>query len=143
MSNLWKIPVTIFFLLLAPVAVANPPIVDDPDAFAARIIQLMASNKSVDAAKSIAVQVGKPELADNIGKALSILHDKKFDYTKKVIDKEYNGALRQIIYYAFIDGLNFVYFRFNYKMSSRGWVLANFFFKDEAQELFPKDIVSP
>jgi hypothetical protein len=49
------------------------------------------------------------------------------------------GALRQIVYYSYLEGLGFVYFRFNFKMTSTGWILANFSFKDETNELFPKD----
>ena len=31
--------------------------------------------------------------------------------------------------------------RFNFKMSKDGWILANFNFKSETNELFPKDFV--
>jgi len=55
-----------------------------------------------------------------------------------VIDKDYNGGLRQIVYYSYHEGLGFVYFRFNFKMTSTGWILTNFSLKDETDELFPK-----
>ncbi|MGH6784618.1 MAG: hypothetical protein ACREBP_08355, partial [Sphingomicrobium sp.] len=58
-----------------------------------------------------------------------------------VIDNSYGKALRQIVYYTNIEGLGFVYFRFNLKMTSQGWVLAHFFFKSETNDLLPKDFV--
>ena len=74
-------------------------------------------------------------------KFLKILEDKNFDFTKKVIDKDYNNALRQIVFYSHIKNLGFMYFRFNFKMTSTGWVLANFTLKDETNELFPRDFM--
>ena len=53
-------------------------------------------------------------------KFLKILEDKNFDFTKKVVDKDYNNALRQIVFYSYIKNLGFVYFRFNFKMTSTG-----------------------
>jgi len=38
-----------------------------------------------------------------------------------------------------VENLGFVYFRFNFKMTSKDWVLANFNFKSESAELLPKD----
>ena len=70
---------------------------------------------------------------------LQTFEGKKFDFTKKAIDKDYNGALRQIVYYSYVEGLGFIYFRFNFKMTSTGSILAHFSFKDETNELFPKD----
>jgi len=43
------------------------------------------------------------------------------------------------VHYSHIDKLGFVYFRFNFKMTGQGWVLANFNFKRETAELLPKD----
>jgi hypothetical protein len=41
-----------------------------------------------------------------------------------------------------VEDIGFVYFRFNFKMTGTGWVLANFNFKSETEELFPKDFVA-
>ena len=69
------------------------------------------------------------------------LDGKKFDFGKKVYDKDYNGALRQIVYYTYVENFGFVYFRFSFKMTSRGWYLTNFLFKESSDELFPKDLI--
>ena len=74
-------------------------------------------------------------------KFLKILEDKNFDFTKKVIDKDYSNALRQIVFYSYIKNLGFAYFRFNFKMTSTGWVLSNFTFKDETNKLFPREFM--
>ena len=47
-------------------------------------------------------------------KFLKILEDKNFDFTKKVVDKDYNNALRQIVFYSYIEesGLRLFSFQF-------------------------------
>jgi len=85
--------------------------------------------------------MGKPELSGTLTNAFQVFEGKNFDFTKKVVDKDYNGALHQVVYYSYVENLGFVYFRFNFKMSSQGWLLANFAFKDETNELFPKDFI--
>lgn len=143
MLSIWKFILISLLVTASSVVLANPLPIKDPDAFASEIIGLMAKNRGKDAANAIATTVGRPDSVDPLTKALGIFEGKKFDYTKKVIDKEYSGALRQIIYLTYVDGFTFVYFRFNFKMTSRGWILSNFFYKDEAQDLFPKDLVAP
>jgi hypothetical protein len=75
---------------------------------------------------------------------MQIFDGKKFDFSRKVVDRNFHNALRQIVYYSNIENpaispIGFFYFRFTFKMTSCGWVLAHFSFKDEANELFPKD----
>jgi hypothetical protein len=72
---------------------------------------------------------------------MKLLESKKIDFAKKVIDKEFSNALRQIVYYAYVENIGFVYFRVNFKMTSTGWILASFNFKSETNEIFPKDFV--
>ena len=87
--------------------------------------------------------IGKPEAAETIENGLKLLDGKKFDISKKVIDRDINGALHQIVYYAYVENVGFLYFRLNFKITSTGWILANFNFKSETNELFPKDFVEP
>ena len=60
---------------------------------------------------------------------------------QKVYEKDHDGALRQIVYYAHVEDIGFVYFRYNFKMTGAGWRLVNFTFKEETNELFPKDFI--
>lgn len=45
------------------------------------------------------------------------------------------------MYYAHVEDIGFVYFRYNFKMTGAGWRLVNFTFKEETNELFPKDFI--
>ncbi|MBV8824883.1 MAG: hypothetical protein JO220_07860 [Hyphomicrobiales bacterium] len=139
MRNL--LPLAFAFLLasLSPVLAQNFKPVDDPEKFAADVVQTLANGDIDEAAKTVIDTVGQPGALSSMQTALQIFKDKKFDFSKKVIDEDLNGALRKIIYYAYVDKLGFVYFRFNFKMSSKGWVLAHFLFKTETNELLPKD----
>jgi hypothetical protein len=120
---------------------AQPKPIGSPDKFSGDVIELIARGAAKDAAVTITDVMGQPAAAINIQNALQVFEGKRFDYSKKVIDNNIADALRQIIHYSFVENVGFVYFRFNFKMSSKGWLLANFTFKTETNELFPKDLV--
>ena len=129
-------------LSLAPsLAIAEPKYVDDPDKYAAEVMQLLVKGDMATLAKTVTDSIGKPESADTLKNALGMLNGKTIDYNGKVIDNTFGKSLRQIVYYSFVDSVGFIYYRFNFKMSSKGWILANFNFKTETNELFPKDFV--
>ena len=121
-----------------PASSAKPARIGDPDKFSEEIVQTISQKRPRDAANIIANTLDKPDASEFLLKVFQIFEGKNFDFTKKAIDKDYNGGLRQIVYYSYLEGLGFVYFRFNFKMTSTGWILANFSFKDETDELFPK-----
>lgn len=135
---------TIFAVMLAlavPASAAEPRRIPDLDKFCEEIAQTIFKHTRREAAELLANSMGKPEISGTLTNALQVFEGKNFDFTKKVFDKDYNGALHQIVYYAYVENLGFAYFRFNFKMTSSGWVLANFAFKDETNELFPKDFI--
>jgi hypothetical protein len=125
----------------ASIARADPQYVPDPDKYAADIMRLLVEKNIASASKMISDTIGKPSYADNLQNALNALSSKNIDCSDKVIDNTFGKSLRQIIYYSFVESVGFIYFQFNFKMSSRGWILANFIFKTETNELFPKDFV--
>jgi hypothetical protein len=127
--------------LTASVAIAATQPIADPDKYAAEIMRLLDKGDMAALAKTVTDSIGKPESADTLKNALSMLGGKPIDYSDKVIDNTFGKGLRQIVYYSFIDNVGFIYYRFNFKMSSKGWILANFNFKTETNELFPKDFV--
>jgi hypothetical protein len=139
MRSTLKLVFAAIFALAVPASSAEPVRIPDPDKFSAEIVETISKKRSRDVAGMIANTIGKPDASDPLLKLLQVFEGRNFDFTKKVIDKDYNGALRQIVYYSYLEGLGFVYFRFNFKMTSTGWILANFSFKDETNELFPKD----
>ena len=140
MFNLFRTAILVL-LALTGFAAAAPVRIQDPARFCDDFFGTTTQLKSEDIAKRISTTVGKPESAEILEKALKILDDRKIDYAKKVLDKDFDGALRQIVYYTYVEELGFLYFRFNFKMTSTGWILANFNFKSETNDLFPKDFV--
>jgi hypothetical protein len=137
-----KILVLAFILLFASHAAVMAQTfrpIDDPEAFAEGVVRAIANGASDDAARTLSEVGGRPDVLPNVQSALRIFDDKRFDFRKKVIDNEVGGALRQIIHYAYVEQFGFIYFRFNFKMTSKGWALAHFVFKSETNELLPKD----
>ncbi len=115
--------------------------VDDPARFSADLMQMVAKSTMKDVGAAIAEATGQPAMAQNVQNGMQLLEGKKFDFVGKVVDKQFEGALRQIVYYTYVENLGFMYFRFNFKKTSQGWVLAQFNFKSETQELFPRDFI--
>jgi hypothetical protein len=140
MAGLFRAAIIVFFVLTGA-AVADPARVQDPGKFCDNLFANISPFKSADMATKVAAAIGKPEAVENLENGMKLLEDKKVDFVKKVIDKDINGALRQIVYYAYVENAGFLYFRLNFKMTSTGWILANFNFKSEVNELFPKDFV--
>ena len=135
---------TIIFLTFVTGALADTAIrVQDPAKFSEDLFANISPFKASDIAKKVAATIGKPEAAETIENGLKLLDGKKIDIAKKIVDRDINGALHQIIYYAYVENIGFVYFRLNFKITSTGWMLANFNFKTETNELFPKDFVGP
>ena len=120
---------------------AEPKRIDDPDKFTAGIMALVAKGGYADISKTIADIEDQPKSVEPLQKAFEKLEGKRTDYSDKVLDKKFGKALRQIIYYTYVERTGFVYYRFNFKLTSHGWLLSNFGFKDEAEHLFPKDFV--
>jgi len=142
LSQTLRCALCLLVLSLAPSpAIAEPKYVDDPDKYAAEVMQLLVKGDMATLAKTVTDSIGKPESADTLKNALGMLNGKTIDYNGKVIDNTFGKSLRQIVYYSFVDSVGFIYYRFNFKMSSKGWILANFNFKTETNELFPKDFV--
>jgi hypothetical protein len=143
MRRLFQTAVVIFFAWMGP-ALADPIArVQDPAKFCDDLFANISPFKSAEIAKKVAAGIGKPEAAEALTNAMKLLDEKKIDFSKKVIDRDINNALRQIVYYAYVENIGFLYFRINFKMTSTGWILASFNFKMETNELFPKDFIEP
>jgi len=127
--------------LHSAIAIAEAQRIDEPDKYVGEVMALLSNNDVASVSKKISDTIGNPSYAQALQSALNALTGKKIDYTDKVIDNTFGKSHRQIVYYFFVENIGFVYFRFNFKMSSSGWILANFNFKTEANELFPKDFI--
>ena len=137
-----------YLALIAALAFTAPAFADtalrtqDPEKFISDLFGTPPRIAATETAKTVAATIGKPSAADALEKALKIFEGKKIETFNKVIDTDFGGALRQIVYYAYIEDVGFIYFRFNFKMTGTGWLLANFTFKSETEELFPKDFIT-
>ena|SRR5215475_6000546 len=139
MRNILTLAFALLLAWHAPVLAQAFRPIDDPEKFAADVVQAIAKGASNDAARIITETVGQPAQFSALQSAFRIFEGKEFDFSKKVIDNEIAGALREIIHYSYVDKVGFIYFRFNFKMTRKGWVLAHFSIKSEAKELLPKD----
>lgn len=137
MRYLYLFAFLLVWLWAVPAEAGDPRLIPNPDKFSEAIMQSIAQGRLADVAKEISATAGVPEQEAAVEKNLQPLADKKVEYRKKVIDRDIAGALRQIVHYTFIKGLGFVYFRFNFKQTGSGWILAHFTFASEVNELFP------
>jgi hypothetical protein len=136
------IALALVLALCASAFPAEPAYVADPEQFSNGFVHTLSTKGSREAAKVLADVLGKPDISDNLRTILQAFDGKTFDFTRKVFDRDFNNALRQIVVYSKVANVGFIYFRFNFKMSKAGWILANFTFKDETNELFPKDFIT-
>jgi hypothetical protein len=130
----------LFVSSIAPAWAEQAKPIANPQAFAEDVVGRLSQGKTEDTTKTIVEALGQASQLNNLKNALQIFDGKHFD-SSKVIDNMFGEALRQIVYYAAVENLGFIYFRFNLKKTSQGWVLTHFAFKSESQELFPKDFI--
>jgi hypothetical protein len=123
------------FLLTAPAFADDPKPIADPEKSSEDILADFAENRISDVATKMADVTGAPEQKPAFESLFRPLDGKTYEFRKKVVDKDYAGALRQIVHYAFVKEVGFVCFRLNYKQAGSGWILANF--AAETTELFP------
>jgi hypothetical protein len=141
MPRLSQIAVIIFLALTGPALADAPTRIPDPGKFCDDMFANVSPFKSGELAKKVSVAMGKPENTEAMTNGLKLLDDRKIDYSKKALDRDFGNALRQIVYYMYVENIGFVYFRLNFKVTSAGWILASFNFKTETNELFPKDFI--
>ncbi len=140
LSILWF---AVFLSGAGPSLADDPVLITNPEDFSATAMHDLASGKVADVATRIAEVVGRRDQATVLTDYMKPLEGKHANYYKKVVDKDFSGALRQIVHYAYMPEIGFVYFRFNFKQTGNGWILANFKFVSEVQELFPLAFESP
>jgi hypothetical protein len=142
MSGVLSMVFAAILALTVSASAAEPRHIPDPDKFCEEVLSTISNKALGKTVELIADSTGQPDSSTGVlANTLKIFEGKTFDFTRKVINKDYSGGLRQIVYYSYVDKFGFFYFRFNFKMTSSGWILANFAFKDETLELFPKDFI--
>src|SRR4051812_15465540 len=82
-----------FLFLTSSAAFADALPLDDPDRFSNEVFTLISQTKFHDAAHKLSETVGQPDTAKKLERGLKAFEGRKFDFGKKVYDKDYNGAL--------------------------------------------------
>jgi hypothetical protein len=100
--NLSRIVLAALLTLMATALVAEPVPIVDPGKYTAEIMQSLSAKGTRDPAATIVVAIGRPDALDNLRSSLDPLDAKKYDVTQKIIDRDYNNAMRQIVYYAHV-----------------------------------------
>src|ERR1700676_1104731 len=121
MRRLFLPAVIILFALTGPLLADAPARIQDPAKFCDDLFANISPFKAGEIAKKVAVAIGKPEVTETIANGMNVLDHKAIDFSKKVVDNEIGGALRQIVYYADMDNIGSRYFRLNFNITSTGW----------------------
>jgi hypothetical protein len=90
-----------FIVSAAPAAEAIR--VPNLDAFCEEVLSEISNKELRKVADLIANTTGQPDLSSTVTGAFQIFEGKNCDFTRKVIDKDFNGGLRQIVYYSYVE----------------------------------------
>lgn len=113
-------------------------IVSDPVANVNRLSGVLETAGASAFGQEIAKAIGNPE-AKTLEQHLAFLEKKKSTFSAIAHDRDYGGAVRQIVqyHYGLSDNHPFIYFRYVYKQTGEGWRMTNFSFESEGQLPFP------
>ena len=96
-----------------------------------------------DGAKALTEALGEglqnKDAAAGLLPILSPIEKRKAKFRGIAIDRNYGGAVRQIVVYNYMltEQHPFIYFRFVYKMTDTGWRMSNFSVDTENSQAFP------
>jgi len=132
------LPVLVLVFLGDVRSFADEQAIADQDALALETTTLAISDPA--AAVDKVISLGNPTSQRDVFVAsLKVAQNFQGGIIDKVWDKTYGTTLRQIIYMVSQDGKGTIYFRFNFKRWPKGWVLSNFAFDANDQQMFPPD----
>ena len=119
----------------SPVAVH---VVADPILAVNRLAHVLETDGASAFGEAIAKAINNAE-AKSLAQHMSSLERKKPAFSAIAYDRDYGGAVRQIVqyHYGLSDAHPFIYFRYVYKQTGDGWRMTNFSFESEAQMPFP------
>ncbi|MGO4526864.1 hypothetical protein AB4097_18650 [Microvirga sp. 2MCAF35] len=96
-----------------------------------------------DGAKAVSDTLGEAlenkDAASAIQSILTPMEKRKAKFRAVALDRDYGGAVRQIIVYQYMlsEQFPFIYFRFVYKMTDQGWRMSHFSVDSENSQPFP------
>jgi hypothetical protein len=93
MRNVLKMAFALLLVWHAPVLAQTWRPIDNPEKFVADVVQTIANGASNAAAMTLIEAIRQPSALSALQGALRVFDDKKFDFSKKVIDNEIRRAL--------------------------------------------------
>ena len=143
MQGTLRIVFAAMLVLVLPASAAEPHRISDPDKVCEEILHDMSNRALHEAVDLIANSLGRPQAATNLAQALQVLEGKNFDFIRKVVDKDYNGGLRQIVYHAYVESMGFIIVTFGsiLRCLAAAGFWRTYAWKDESSELLPTDFV--
>jgi hypothetical protein len=135
----------LFFAILFQLVLASPfanagttERFSEPSKIAEELTGVLAVGDAKLLAQRIVTIMGVQDQKASLEGAFGYIAGKKADYSEVVYDKWYGTSLRRIVSIASYSDLTFLYVRYTFKRTRDGWVLVNYDFKTETQDLFPQ-----
>jgi hypothetical protein len=128
---------------MVPAAFAgSPEKFADTKEVADELSAYLAGGRTKQLSVRLAKLIGSPEQQINLENAFKLFEGKRADFSDVVFDKIYGTSLRKLVYLYPYSDLTFLYVRYTFKRMGDGWILSNYDFKTETQNLSPPDYLS-
>jgi hypothetical protein len=122
---------------------AAPQFISDANATIEKLDGTISTGDTQGLTDALVVLMGIQEQKDSLASAFAYFKGKKPDVSDKVFDKTYGTSIRRIVTYHSYSDMTVLYARYTLKRFKQGWVLVNFDYKTETQQLFPPDYIGP
>jgi hypothetical protein len=122
---------------------AAPQYVTDPDVIIEKLDAAISKGDTLKLAAELIVIMDTKEQKESLEGAFAYFRGKVPEISDRVLDKAYGTTIRRIVTYHAYSDLTVLYVRYTLKRFKQGWILVNFDFKTETQQLFPPDYNSP
>lgn len=111
----------------------------DPLEFSNQFLDILEKDGAKPLADTLAEALDNRDAATALQSILNPIEKKKAKFRAIALDRNYGGAIRQIIVYQYMltELYPFIYFRFVYKMTDTGWRLSHFSVDTENSQPFP------
>jgi hypothetical protein len=110
----------------------------DPVSYSLQLLDILEKD-GADVLKDIlAKDLDSTDVASELRPVLTSLQKQKAKFRAVALDRDYGGAVRQIVVYHYmLANYPFVYFRFVYKMTDTGWRMVHISVNSENSQPFP------
>lgn len=111
----------------------------DPAGYSNQLLEVLEKDGAKALADTLAEALDNKDAATALQSILNPMEKRKAKFRAIALDRDYGGAVRQIIVYQYMltEQYPFIYFRFVYKMTDAGWRMSNFSVDTENSQPFP------